>query len=251
MIGIVGGAGPLAGNDLFYKIIEETRAESDQEHLPVILWSDPGKIPDRTEYLEGRVDENPAVAIGAIFEILEKNGATIAAIPCNTAHAPEIFNAIRDQLVQNRNRIKVISIIEETQRFLQQYFKSGAKIGVLSTTGTWKRRIYAEPLEHAGFEVVVPDETHQIMVHRAIYDPKFGVKATGTTVSQKAHDILYEQADDLIARGAEAVILGCTEIPLVIKERLYKEVRMVDTVRILARALIKAYAPSKLKPLTI
>lgn len=247
MIGIVGGAGPLAGNDLFYKIIEETAALSDQEHLPVLLWSDPTKIPDRTEFLEGKVKQNPAVPITEIFLKLERNGARVGAIPCNTAHAPVIFEEIRTGLQKVGSQLQLISIIEETVRYLAQQYPSGTPVGVLSTTGTWKRRIYADPLEAAGFEVLTPEAEEQSLVHQAIYHKGFGVKASGTQITGKAKEILYGQADTLIDQGAEVVILGCTEIPLVIREAFYRQKRMVDTVRVLARALIKAYAPDKLK----
>lgn len=247
MIGIVGGAGPLAGNDLFYKIIEETTALSDQEHLPVLLWSDPTKIPDRTEFLEGKVKQNPAVSITEIFLKLERNGASVGAIPCNTAHAPVIFEEIRERLRKEGSQLQLISIIEETVRFLQRHYPSGTPVGVLSTTGTWKRRIYADPLEVAGFSVLTPAKEQQALVHQAIYNKDFGVKASGTDITEKAKDILYKQADSLIDQGAAVVILGCTEIPLVIQEEFYRKKRMVDTVRILARALIRAYAPDKLK----
>lgn len=247
MIGIVGGAGPLAGNDLFYKIIEETAALSDQEHLPVLLWSDPTKIPDRTEFLAGRVKQNPAVPITEIFLKLERNGAHVGAIPCNTAHAPVIFEAIRAGLQKAGSSLQLISIIEETVRYLQQQYPSGTSVGVLSTTGTWKRRIYAEPLEAAGFKVLTPTQEKQPLVHQAIYHKDFGVKASGTQITEKAKEILYGQADALIDQGAAVVVLGCTEIPLVIREEFYRTKRMVDTVRILARALIKACAPDKLK----
>lgn len=91
MIGIIGGVGPTAGADLLQKITEETIAKSDQDHLPIILFSLPNKILDRTEYLEGKVNENPGKAMGDIALQLERAGATIAAAPCNTAHADEIF----------------------------------------------------------------------------------------------------------------------------------------------------------------
>lgn len=250
MIGIVGGVGPLAGVDLFRKIIEETKATADQEHLPVILWSTPQHIPDRTEYLEGRAAKNPAVPISKIFRELEKLGATVAAIPCNTAHAPQILEEVYRLMKEADSNLQILSIIEETTRYLLQNYAEGAAVGVLSTIGTRKRRIYAAPLEKAGFSVLAPEtEEEQHAVHQAIYHKSYGIKATGTVVAQEAKEILYGAAQKLIDRGAKAVILGCTEIPLAIKEPFYNSTEMVDTVRILARALIKAYAPDQLKPI--
>src|SRR5690606_14053752 len=88
MIGIVGGVGPLAGLDIFKKIIEETIATKDQEHLPVILSSKPHRIADRTAFLLQNSNENPGYALLKIIEELDNSGAEVVAIPCNTAHAP-------------------------------------------------------------------------------------------------------------------------------------------------------------------
>lgn len=248
MIGIVGGAGPVAGLDLYKKIIEESKAAKDQEHLPVILWSTPEKIPDRTEFLEGRVQENPAYSLSEIFLQLAKTGVSVAAVPCNTAHAPVIFDKIRSLVKEKAENLKILSIIEETILFLNGSFPAGSTIGVLSTTGTWKERIYAAALEEAGYSVLAPKtKEEQEEVHRAIYHKDYGIKSTGTRVSQKAREILYGKVDELIADGAQAVILGCTEIPLALKEAAIEGVPMIDTVRVLARALIASYAPEKLK----
>jgi hypothetical protein len=86
IIGIVGGVGPLAGLDLQAKIIAQTVAARDQDYLPVISVSWPGPIPDRTEYLLGRVADNPAHAIMAQLRLLASMGATVAAIPRPTRH---------------------------------------------------------------------------------------------------------------------------------------------------------------------
>ncbi|HEY5408393.1 MAG TPA: amino acid racemase [Ginsengibacter sp.] len=248
MIGIVGGAGPFAGAELFRKIIEETDVSSDQEHVPVILWSVPAAIPDRTEYLEGRVKENPAGAISRIFLELQKAGATIAAIPCNTAHAPAIFCEVERLLKQAGSQLKIVNIVSETVRYLKQNFPKGSAVGVLSTTGTWRRRIYRQALEAEGFKVLDSESiAEQEQVHQAIYDKEHGVKAHSSPVTDVARNTLHLAAERLIKRGAEAVILGCTEIPLAITERCLMNVPMVDTLQILARSLIYGLSPEKLK----
>ncbi|MCA9956391.1 MAG: aspartate/glutamate racemase family protein, partial [Anaerolineales bacterium] len=97
-IGVVGGVGPFAGIDLLGKIAAQTAVNLDQDHLTVLNWSQPAKIVDRTEYLLGQVDENPATALAAQVQQLAKMGAGVVGIPCNTAHAPRIFNQIRADL---------------------------------------------------------------------------------------------------------------------------------------------------------
>lgn len=248
MIGIVGGAGPTAGLDLFRKIIEETVANADQQHVPVILWSVPSSIPDRTEYLEGRVKENPAIPISKVFLKLEKAGATIAAIPCNTAHAAPIMERIRFQLREAGSNIRIVSIIEETLKYLKNKFLPQTFIGVLSTTGTWQNKIYRSPLEEAGFGVIDSlTYEEQNSIHDAIYGRVYGIKAHSEPVTDRARNILLSGANQLINRGAKAIILGCTEIPLAITERTINGIELIDPTRILARALINYYNPEKLK----
>src|SRR5688572_19505545 len=104
MIGIAGGAGPFAGLDLLRKVMEETVADKDQEHVSVIMISRPEIISDRTEFLVGREKLNPAFAIAGIMLDLERAGANIAAIPCNTAHARPIFDVIQNELDKRGSR---------------------------------------------------------------------------------------------------------------------------------------------------
>ena len=92
-IGVVGGLGPYAGLDLVRKIFDRTRADHDQDHLPVMLYSFPGDIPVRPEFLLGLTRENPGEAIGDIMARMAEAGATIIGMPCNTAHSPRILDA--------------------------------------------------------------------------------------------------------------------------------------------------------------
>jgi aspartate racemase len=172
MIGIVGGVGPLAGIDLFRKITEQTPANCDQEHLPVLLYSFPERIKDRTEFLEGKVKENPGIPIGQICLQLSKAGAKVAGIPCNTAHSPVIFNCILTILEKEGCSLKLINMADETVKSIKQLLPSGTKIGILSTTGTYKEKIYYNKLVESGYIPVIPDEKMQAeMVHDSIYHP--------------------------------------------------------------------------------
>ena len=97
-IGIVGGAGPYAGLDLARKILQQTLAKSDQDYLPTLLISTPELIEDRTDFLLGENEKNPAYSIYCNLRDLEKLGATVAGIACNTAHAPKIRNVFVEEL---------------------------------------------------------------------------------------------------------------------------------------------------------
>jgi len=245
VIGIVGGVGPLAGLDLQAKIIRQTAAGRDQEHLPVLSLSWPGPIADRTEYLLGRVAANPAHALLAQLRLLAAAGATVAAIPCNTAHAPAIFDIVRAGVAGLP--LRLLHMIAETAAHLAAEHPELRTVGVLSTTGTWRARLYPQLLEPRGLRVVVPDATLQETIHAAVYDPAHGIKPAGRATAQ-ARAGLEQGIAALRAAGAEAIILGCTEMPLAFPERRYADLPLIDSTLILARALIRAVAPERLRP---
>ncbi len=245
-IGIVAGVGPFAGLDLLGKVLAETAVSLDQHHLPIYSLSQPGEIVDRTEYLLGLVAENPAYAIARQLQKLAAMGAAVAGIPCNTAHAPAIFNIIRAELAAAHCPIHLLHMIEEVGRFLAEKHPDIERIGVLSTTGTYRAAIYPQVLAAAGYQAIIPEEGMQVeRVHPAIYDPVYGVKATGVATERARGDLLTAVAA-LRDRGAQAIILGCTEMPLALPEKELDGLPAIDPTRILARALIREANASKL-----
>ncbi|MCB8928691.1 MAG: aspartate/glutamate racemase family protein [Ardenticatenaceae bacterium] len=248
-IGVVGGVGPFAGIDLLGKIAAQTAVNLDQDHLTVLNWSQPATIVDRTEYLLGQVDENPAGALAAQVMQLARMGAGVVGIPCNTAHAPRIFNQIRAELAAANYNVQLLHMIEEVGRFVQNNLPGVTKIGVLSTTGTYQAGVYVEVLGALGFTAVLPPFSLQTeKIHPAIYDPEYGIKACGCATEQ-AQANLQEGIATLKAAGAEAIILGCTELPLAFSEPTAAGLPLIDPTLILARALIQEANPAKLKEL--
>ncbi|MCA9897131.1 MAG: aspartate/glutamate racemase family protein [Ardenticatenaceae bacterium] len=248
-IGVVGGVGPFAGIDLLGKIAAETIANQDQDHLTALNWSQPAKIVDRTEYLLGQVAENPAGALAAQVQQLAQMGADVVGIPCNTAHAPRIFNQIRAALAAANCDVHLLHMIEEVGRFLRENLPEVKKFGVLSTTGTYRAGVYVEVLGALGFTAVLPPFPLQTeKIHPAIYDPIYGIKACGLATPQ-AQENLNEGIAALKTAGAEAIILGCTELPLAFTAPTAAGLPLIDPTRILARALIREANPAKLKPL--
>lgn len=246
MIGIIGGVGPLAGVDTYKKIIEETQATSDQDHLPVLLYSLPDRISDRTAFLLDRQTENPGHTLANIAIQLEKAGATVVAIPCNTAHAEPIFSIVENRLEETKSTVRLLHIVKETVKFVQQNYPN-AKVGILSTTGTRQEKIYSGQFEDAGLTFVEPSDADQDRVHHAIYHEEYGIKAQSSPISEQARKELQDVLNNLNKQGASLVILGCTELPLALPENTYHDMVLVDPNRILARALIHAINPEKLK----
>lgn len=251
MIGIVGGLGPYAGLDLLRKVYDQTLAVRDQEHLDTILISMPSSFAERTEYLTGRLEENPGMAIAGVVKQLDRAGATVAGIPCNTAHAEPIFRVIPEELKKAGCRIRLLHIIEETIAFIRSEYGHLKRIGVLSTTGAYHSHIFKDPLEENGFTVYRPPmEMQEAFIHTAIHHPEYGIKSFSDPVHPRSRENLMVGIRYLKAAGAEAVILGCTEIPIAIPERTIEGMVAIDPTLILARALISFEAPEKLKPLS-
>ncbi len=246
-VGIVGGVGPYAGLDLMRKVLDLTEADRDQGHLPIIHYCLPHRIADRTAFLLGQTEENPGEILGEIMAALARSGATVIGMPCNTAHSPAILDAALSKLARCGCRARFVHMIGETTRVIAETLPQARKIGVLSTVGTWKTGLYQDALAQKGLEAVFPDETGRENVQRAVSDPVFGIKARSNPVTVEARTLLADQAARLAEQGASAVILGCTEIPLALTESRLHGIPLIDATRVLAEALIRAFAPEKLK----
>ena len=248
-IGIVGGAGPHAGLDCAKKILQETIAEKDQDYLPTILVSTPEIIKDRTKFILGESLENPAYAIFDNILDLYHMGAKLIGIPCNTAHSPAIKNVFMEKIQQSDINIKVLDMIAETANFLKKECPEVKNVGILSTVGTWEAGFFPKILEKHGYSACVLSKALQQHLHNeALFHPENGIKVKADPVSKYARNVLLDGFESLKKKGAEAVILGCTEIPLGIPERKIDQIYCIDTSLVLARALIQEFKPEKLIP---
>ncbi len=247
IIGVIGGMGPYAGVDLVRKIFDLTDAHTDQEHLPVSLLSFPGWIRDRSAFLFENSGENPAHAIFEIAMRLDALGAVVVGIPCNTAHAPPIFDVIERKLEEAGARLRIIHLIRETATFIRQSAQGVERIGVLSTLAVYRLKLYSQALSEVGLTPIVPDaNVQENIVNRTIFDPSFGIKAQANPVSLIARQSLLNAIEHLREKGAEAVILGCTELPLAIPEHEVDSTLIVDPTEVLARALIRETYPDRI-----
>ena len=223
IIGILGGMGPEATIDLFYKIIKFTPAEKDQEHLRIIIDNNP-KIPDRTAAILGK-GKDPLPALQETARNLEKAGADFIVIPCNTAHY--FLSSIQESV-----NIPVLNMIEETAKDIQQRIPQIQKVGLLASIGTYKTEIYHQHFKKYNIEVFYPNEKDKDAVMKAIYAVKAG------NLSEEVKSNILKIAQKLIDKGAEAIIAGCTEIPLILKEEDIS-FPLIDPTQILARIAVQ------------
>jgi aspartate racemase len=248
LIGIVGGMGPLAGVDLFRKIIRNVDASRDQDHPAVVLMSYPHRFPDRTAYLTGKSSESPAPAIANVLRSLDRMGAQVSGMPCNTAHAPQILDVVHRELRRHNCKTQFVNMIEETVRYVLALPGGPRSIGLLTTIGTRQTRLYHSAMEAAGLRVVeLPADEHDALAHRAVYDPEVGIKARSEPTTAEARAWILQGVDRLVDAGADAVVLGCTELPLAVPDSSYGGVPLVDPAHALARALIRKTYPDRLR----
>lgn len=226
ILGIIGGMGPEATAQLYMKMIKATKVKRDQDHFRIIIDSNP-KIPDRTKAILG-LGESPVPYIIETAKNLEKMGVDIACIPCMTSHY--FFDEIQAGV-----EMKIMNAFEELNNYLQKNFEGIVKIGVLATTGTRNTKIFEKYLKD--MEIIYPDERFQSdYVMEAIYGEGTGIKS-GVTEGRPV-ELLIEAGNNVIEKGAEVVILGCTEIGLVLKKDSLSK-PSVDPMDVMAEFMVR------------
>jgi len=216
LLGIVGGLGPMSSAYLYEFITSHTKAMCDQDHIDMII-SSHATTPDRTAYITGNSDKSPLPVMVSDARRLEAYGADAIVIACNTAHY--FIEEVRASV-----NVPVPSIIHESAEFAK--YCGAKKVGIMATRGTVLAKSYQHELENAGIEWVLPSEESQQKLSGLIYD---SVKAGG----EIDRDKFYSVADELESNGADAHILGCTELS-VINSTLTHEKRFIDSTEVLA-----------------
>ena len=227
VIGILGGMGPEATIDLFAKIVKGTKAKKDQDHLRILIDNNP-KIPNRTLAILGK-GESPLPHLVRSAKTLAKAGVDFIVIPCVTAH--HFYGPL-----QKKIKIPVVHIVQETRRYLQAHLKEVHTIGLLATTGTLRSGLFQNAFAGSGIEIISPPpDLQKYHVMEAIFG-KEGIKTIGP--SEESKRLMVAAAKRLIGRGAQAIIAGCTEVPLVLKQGDLP-VPVIDPVAILAGAAVE------------
>jgi aspartate racemase len=224
-IGILGGMGPEATAYFFRLIIERTRAERDQDHIPILIYNNP-RIPPRTDALLRR-GPSPLPLLRQGIRKLKGAGADFIVMPCITAHA--FFPQLRA-----REGVPLLDIVAETAAYARKNIPGLTCAGLIASTGTVVSGIFDRAFSRAGTAIITPKAEDQARVMEAIFGKK-GIKAGFT--SGRPGQLLLKAARELIERGAEAVIAGCTEIPLALRDKDLP-VTLIEPLRIAAEASI-------------
>jgi len=193
--------GPLASAHFMLRLTQMTHAEQDQDHVPAVLWSDP-RLPDRAPALlgePGAADPYPGLLRGVLA--LRQAGCGAIAIPCNTAHGWADALAVASGL-------PVLHIVDAVAADLRRVVQPGAMVGVISTAATLALRYYQDRLQPLGWRCIAPDAAEM----DGVVMPAIAAVKAGRVTETFAP--VMRVVRSLQARGAEAVVLGCTELPL-------------------------------------
>lgn len=221
-LGVIGGLGPMATAYYLELMIRMTDAQRDQEHPEIVILNIPS-IPDRTAFILGNSRENPLEPMVELGKQLKNLGATVVATPCITAH---YFH----EALQEGIGLPLIHGIRCTAQLLQA--AGIRKVGLMATDGTVQSGIFQRQVEDCGMELVLPDEIGQKGVMTLIYDQ---VKAG----KQPDMTLFAAIRDELRSKGAQVVVLGCTELSLLKKEQDLGS-GVLDALEVLAKESVLA-----------
>jgi aspartate racemase len=225
MLGVLGGMGPLATVDFLHKLIEETPAQRDQDHVPVIVYGVP-QIPDRPAAIVGN-GPSPLPAMLEGVRVLKQAGASAIAIACNTAHY--WYEPLAEAAA-----VPVLHIADAACDALARRQVRAERVGLIATDGTLAAGFLQSRLESRSLQPLLNTTEEQAQwVLPAIACVKRRELA-------QAHALVSRACEALHARGAQSIILACTEIPVALEyaSTPYAAIS-VDATRALAQACVQ------------
>ncbi len=222
-IGVLGGMGPAASSNFYHKAIryaqEHYGAVMDADYPPMIIYSLPIEGFDETGITDERLVRQQLIAG---VQRLESAGCDLIVIPCNTVHV--YYNEM-----QAATTVPIFNIVEETK---QQVLASGyTRLGMFASASTRRLGLYQKIFTQAGLALIEPTDEQQAVLDRVIEHVMGG--------NQKSDDViaLKDIARDYLRNGAEAVVMGCTEIPLAINQT-HTDIKLFDSIEILVRCAV-------------
>jgi aspartate racemase len=223
-VGIIGGMGPEATVDLMARVIKATPARDDADHLRLIVDNDP-RVPSRIKALLEGTGESPGPYLAAMARRLQAWGADILAMPCNTSHYyhGEIQAAVS---------VPVLHMIDLTVTAVVREQPVRKQIGILATTAVVRTGLYAAAFDRCGCRVCYPPAASQDRLMAAIRTIKTGRHG------QPEVAVLRAAGDDLVAAGAEVLVVACTELS-VIARALALGTPVYDASQVLAEAIVR------------
>ena len=231
-LGVLGGMGPAASAEFMVRLVAQTPAKRDQDHIPTILWSD-NTVPDRSTSMRNG-DNKPLPYLLSGIQGLVSAGCNLIVIPCNTAHL--WFNEMEKQASWHA---RIVHIIDSVADALRDVNVIDSKIGVMGTQATVELGLYQYRLNKLGWECIVPTKLEMDTLVQPAIDL---IKANQI---ESAHPMLMTVIHSLIGRGATAVVLGCTEIPLSVRENTVQDTPIINSIDSLVKSAIREFKKEK------
>ena len=222
-LGVLGGMGPAATADFMMKVIRATPANSDQEHIPMVVANLP-QVPDRTPSVLAN-DDRPLAAMQESLHLLDNAGAEFIAIACNTAHF------WFDKLAA-LSRLPILHIADAAAEEILRLSTRPESILILGTEGTQMAGIYPKRFKHFGLSTLTPRADQQAVINEIIRFVKLGDLFAAQILAEKVYEQWSKESPD------SAMVLACTELPLAF-EGLSGGVPMVDATESLAKSCVE------------
>ena len=221
-LGVLGGMGPAASAEFIVRLIEQTPASKDQDHIPFVLWSD-SRVPDRSTSMRNG-DDKPLPYLLEGVKGLKAVGCDLIVIPCNTAHF--WFHELKKHAY-------IIHIVDSVAGALRDINITNTTIGVMGTQATIELGLYQYRLNKLGWDCIVP--TKEEMDTKV--QPAIDLIKSGKIVESQC--LLVDVMHTLINRGAQAIVLGCTELPLAIRIAEEESTLIVNSIDSLVKSVIQ------------
>lgn len=225
-IGMIGGLGPESTLDYYRLLIDEYRRKSNEESNPeIIIYSmDINKL---LKLVENEEWDNLVNVLVDGIKVLEKCGADFGFISANTPHI--VFDRIKEL-----STIPLISIVEKTGEYIK---KEGIKkVGLLGTKFTMESDFYKKVFDREGIEIFYPnDEEVKYIQHKLMTEIELGNFLDET--KEGLLTIIKRMIKD---NSIEGVILGCTELPLILTKSEFG-IPFFNTSKIHVESIIENY----------
>ena len=224
IVGIIGGMGPEATVDLMARIIKVTPAVDDVDHIRMIVDNNP-KVPSRIKALIDGNGESPIPYLQEMARRLESWGVDFLAMPCNTAHHYHLD-------IQKAVTIKVLNMIDLTVESVIEQYPDLKRAGLLASTAVIRLKLFERPFTARKVIIQTPADRYQMGIMHAIK------KIKTSNYGGEVVEAIQLAADDLVEKGAEVLLVACTEISIISKQ-ISSTVRILDSAQILAESIVR------------
>ena len=229
VVGVLGGMGPEATVEFMRRVIQATPASDDEDHIRMVVDNNP-KVPSRIKALIEGTGEDPGPVLATMAHGLAMAGADFIAMPCNTAH--HYLPALRDAV-----SIPVLDMVGLTVARLEALDPRPRAIGVLASPAVRLTGLIESRCREAGLAIVYPEGADEKVVLDVIRAAKAG------SVKEELFVAYRSAISGLAARGADTLVVACTELSVLGGLHRQDGPVIVDTLDVLVGAVIARCKP--------